>query len=104
MQKIFYTRFREPYSSVFKLYSGVLELDFPKLEFHAIFIFFIFLSLIGHNSILIKSSFEIGARPYIVWKKGYYANFFLKKGVKCQNLRDISFANQLQRLVIAKKL
>ena len=48
--------------------------------------FFFFLSLIGHNSILIKLSFETGARPYIVWKQGHIANFFLKKGVKCQNL------------------
>ena len=46
---------------------------------------FLFLSLIGHNSILIKSSFETSAYPYIVWKQGHIANFFFKKGVKCQN-------------------
>ena len=45
-------------------------------------IFFFFLSLIGHNLILIKSSFETGARPYIVWKQGHIAKFFFfkKKG------------------------
>ena len=45
-----HTEFKEPYSSVFKPYSdvlkpynGVLELDFPKIEFHVFFF--------GHNSI-----------------------------------------------------
>ena len=37
----------KPYSDVLKPYSGVLELDFPKNEFHAFFFF----SFIGHNSI-----------------------------------------------------
>ena len=37
-----YTKFMESYSDVLKPYSGVLELDLPKIEFHA-FIFFIFL-------------------------------------------------------------
>ena len=79
-----HTKLRESHSDVFKPYSGVLELDVPKIEFHAFFLFFFF---IRHNSILIKLSFEIRARPYIVWKQGYIAKFFfLKKGVKCQIL------------------
>ena len=41
---------------------------------------FFFKSLIRHNSILIKSNFETGARPYIVWKQGYITKFFKKKG------------------------
>ena len=80
-----HTKFREPFSGILepysgflKPYSGILELDIPKLEFHAIFYFFF--SLIEHNSILIKLSFETGARPYIVWKQGYIAKFFLKNG------------------------
>ena len=32
----------EPYSDVFKPYSGVLELNLPKLEFHAFFFFYFF--------------------------------------------------------------
>ena len=46
-----HTEFKEPYSGVFKpysdvlkSYSSVLELDFPKIEFHA---FFFFLVLLG---------------------------------------------------------
>ena len=49
------------------------------LFFIYLFIFFI-ISLIRHNSILIKSSFETGARPYIVWKQGHIPKFFLKNG------------------------
>ena len=32
---ITHTRFKEPYNDIFKPYSGVLELDLPKVEFHA---------------------------------------------------------------------
>ena len=39
--------FNKTYNGVLKPYSGVLELDFPKIEFHAFFFF----SFIGHNSI-----------------------------------------------------
>ena len=52
-------KFREPYSGVFKLYSdilkpysSVLELDFPKIEFHAFFLKI----FIRHNSIFYESS------------------------------------------------
>ena len=75
-----HTRFKDIYSDVFKSYSdilksysGILELDLPKVEFYA---FFFFLTLIGYNLILIKSSFETGARAYIVWKQGQIAKFF----------------------------
>ena len=93
-----------PYSDVLKPYSGVfLQFFFYKcdrpipgsgspivtflspivafwnsisLNSSSMLFFFFFLSLIRHNSILIKSSFETGARPYIVWKQGHIANFF----------------------------
>ena len=35
--------FREPYSGVFKPYSDVLELDFPKIEFHAFLFIYLFI-------------------------------------------------------------
>ena len=45
-----YTGFKEPYSDIFKpynyvlkSYSDVLELNFPKIEFHEFFFFFIVL-------------------------------------------------------------
>ena len=42
---------------------------------------FFFLSLIGHNSILIKSNFKTKTRSYIVWKYSLktIAKFFIKK-------------------------
>ena len=85
-----YTKFMESYSDVLKPYSGVLELDFPKIEFHAYIYIYIFIVLLGTtrfsmnrvfnwNSILRQSSIEIGARAYIVWKQWHIAKFFKKK-------------------------
>ena len=48
-----------------------MELELHELEFHAFFFF-----LIRHNSILLKSSFEIGVQTNIVSKHGYIAKFF----------------------------
>ena len=97
-------KFKEPYSDVLKPYSDVLELDLPKIEFHALFfflffLFFFFLSLIRHNSILIKSSFETGARPYIVWKQGHIPNFFKKRG-KMPDSPYVSMPNDFSNVFI----
>ena len=78
-----HTKFKVPYSDVLKPYSGVLELDLPKLEFHAFIFIFLFFKFDRALLNFDKIAFRNKVMPLYSLETGKYYQIFLKKWVKC---------------------